>query len=203
MLLCVTGPMAAGKNEAADILARQHGFAAVDADELAHSAVEHSTDKIVQEFGALAAQKGTALLRADGSLDRRALGALIFPDDALVKRQEAIVYPEINRLFDEFIALHQGEDIAINATVLFKVPLMARMDHVLYIDAPAILRFFRARSRDGMKAKQILERFHSQRNLFAKYKNANADIRKVWNTGTREQLEKKIAAFLAGCRLRG
>ena len=65
------------------------------------------------------------------------------------------------------------------------------------------VRFFRARSRDGMKAKQILERFHSQRNLFAKYKNANADIRKVWNTGTREQLEKKIAAFLAGCRLRG
>ena len=203
MLLCVTGPMAAGKNAAAEILAQRHQFAVVDADELAHDAAEQAKAQIVQEFGAMAAQRGIRLLREDGSLDRRAVGALIFSDPELVRRQEAIVYPQINRMFDEFIAARSGQDIAINATVLYKVPLIERIDCVLYVDAPAIQRFFRARRRDGMPAQQIRERFRSQRHLFAKYKNANADIRKVWNTGTREQLEKKIAAFLAGRRLRG
>lgn len=203
MLLCVTGPMAAGKNAAAEILAQRHQFAVVDADELAHDAAEQAKAQIVQEFGAMAAQRGIRLLREDGSLDRRAVGALIFSDPELVRRQEAIVYPQINRMFDEFITAHSGQDIAINATVLYKVPLIERIDCVLYVDAPAIQRFFRARRRDGMPARQIRERFRSQRHLFAKYKNANADIRKVWNTGTREQLEKKIAAFLAGRRLRG
>ena len=77
------------------------------------------------------------------------------------------------------------------------------MDLILYVDSPAILRFIRAKRRDGMKTKQILARFKMQHNLFAKYKNANADIRRVWNIGSREQLEKKIDCFLAESRLRG
>ncbi|HBG65559.1 MAG TPA: dephospho-CoA kinase, partial [Treponema sp.] len=114
MLLCVTGPMAAGKNAAAEILAQRHQFAVVDADELAHDAAEQAKAQIVQEFGAMAAQRGIRLLREDGSLDRRAVGALIFSDPELVRRQEAIVYPQINRMFDEFITAHSGQDIAIN-----------------------------------------------------------------------------------------
>lgn len=198
-LICVTGPMAAGKNAAGDILLKK-GFAVTDADIIAHRAVENAKEKILAEFGTLAAQKNISLLNEDGTINRRAVGALIFGDEDLVARQEAIVYPEINFLLEQFIQEHKDCPVAVNATVLYKVPLIKRMDFVLFVDAPVFIRFFRALKRDRMKPKQILDRFARQKNLFAKYKNSNADIRRVWNTGTIESLEKKIDSVLTKCR---
>ena len=202
MILCVTGPMAAGKNAASEILEKK-GFATVDADTVAHAAIDNARDSILQAFSSIAKERKIELLDADGKIDRRALGKIVFSDKKLIAKQESIVYPEINRLLEQFIQEHSNTDTVINATVLYKVPLISRMDCILYIDSPSLLRFLRARKRDGMKACQILARFKMQRNLFTKYKKANADIRRVWNIGSREQLEKKIDSFLAGSRLRG
>ena len=191
--------MAAGKNLASDIFV-QKGFAAVDADELAHTAVENAKDKILSAFLPLATKRNIVLTNDDGTINRRAVGELIFADKDLVDKQEHIVFPEINRLFDEFLEQNKDRDVVINATVLYKVPLINRIDAILYVDAPKMLRFWRARRRDDMPATQIRQRFRQQRTLFAKYKNCNADIRRVWNTGTRQSLEKKIDQFLTTCR---
>ncbi len=202
MLLCVTGPMAAGKNAASAIL-ESKGFAAVDADILAHTAVDNAKDTILKTFGSIAKERNIELLNNDNKINRRALGKIVFSSKELIAKQESIVYPEINRMLEQFIQEHKDKNVVINATVLYKVPLISKMDLILYVDSPAILRFIRAKRRDGMKTKQILARFKMQHNLFAKYKNANADIRRVWNIGSREQLEKKIDCFLAESRLRG
>lgn len=195
MILCVTGPMAAGKNAAADIL-EQKGFACVDADIVAHKAIENSKQKILEEFGPLAAEKKINLLNTDGTINRRNLGAILFTDKALIEKQESIVYPEVNSLLEQFIEQNKGRSIVINATLLYKVPLIKKMDFVLFIDAPRFLRLKRALKRDKLSVKQILQRFYAQNNLFAKYKISNADIRRVWNTGSRKSLEKKIEKFL-------
>lgn len=195
MILCVTGPMAAGKNAAADIL-EQKGFACVDADIVAHKAIENSKQKILEEFGPLAAQKNITLLNPDGTINRRNLGAILFTDKTLIEKQESIVYPEVNALLEQFIEQNKGRNIVINATLLYKVPLIKKMDFVLFIDAPRFLRLKRALKRDKLSVKQILQRFSAQNNLFAKYIISNADIRRVWNTGSRKSLEKKIEKFL-------
>lgn len=195
MIICVTGPMAAGKNAAADIL-EQKGFACVDADIVAHKAIENSRQKILEEFGPLAAEKKINLLNTDGTINRRNLGAILFTDKALIEKQESIVYPEVNSLLEQFIEQNKGRSIVINATLLYKVPLIKKMDFVLFIDAPRFLRLKRALKRDKLSVKQILQRFYAQNNLFAKYKISNADIRRVWNTGSRKSLEKKIEKFL-------
>ena len=202
MWLCVTGPMAAGKNFASAIL-EQRGFAVVDADILAHGVVEDCKAQIVEAFGALARERHLELLNGDGTVNRQALGKLVFADSELLARQEAIVYPRINSLLDAFLSEHEGQDAAINATVLYKVPAIARIDAVLYIDATSSVRFARVRKRNGMAEEQIRARFRSQRHLFSKYKSANADIKKVWNIGTREGLERKIDRFLLEYRARG
>ena len=199
LILCVTGPMAAGKNVASDILVHK-GFAAVDADVLAHTAVENAKEKILSTFEPLARERNITLTNSDGTVNRRALGKLIFADETLVAKQERIVFPEVNRLFDEFIAQHKEQNIVINATVLYKVPLISKVDYILYIDAPYVQRWLRAKRRDHIPSKQIKERFFQQRYLFAKYKNCTADIVRVWNTGTRFSLEKKIDKFLTKCR---
>ncbi len=191
--------MAAGKNAACNILEKK-GFISIDADLVGHEAAENAKEKIVKEFGSLAEEKGISLLNDDGSLNRRALGSLIFSSADLVAKQEAIVYPEISHIIEDFIKANEKKDLVINATLLYKLPLIKKMQTVLYIDAPLLQRFLRAKKRDKMKNKQILDRFRRQKNLFANYKKCNADIVRVWNTGTRQNLEKKIEKFLAECR---
>lgn len=200
MILCVTGPMAAGKNVAASILEKK-GFAAVDADVLGHRAVKECTEQILCEFSDEAQKRGVSLLSSDGTLNRRVLGSIVFESQELLARQEQIVYPVIRRLLAEFIRENAGKDIAVNATVLYKLPDMQNIiERILYIDAPLPLRFIRAMKRDKTGIIQIYRRFSSQKNLFAKYKNTNTDIRRVWNTGTRQSLERKIEKFLSDCR---
>lgn len=199
MILCVTGPMAAGKNVASDILA-QKGFFTLDADLLVHQAVESQKSAILEAFAEEAKAMGLSLTRSDGSIDRRALGTIVFNNPQNVERQEAIVYPEINRRFEDFLQEHKGKDCVINATVLFKVPVMQQMDAVLYIDAPRLIRLVRIKKRDNLPLKNICKRFRAQKNLFSKYRLANADTRRVWNLGTRQHLEKKIEQFLASRR---
>ena len=199
LILCVTGPMAAGKNLASKIL-EEKGFFCIDADLAAHTAIENSREKILSAFGPLASEKGISLTDSEGKINRRNLGAIIFSDAALVEKQEAIVYPEITRILEDFISEHSGHDVVINATVLYKIPLIKQMDAVLFVDSPVFMRFLRAKKRDGMPARQILDRFRNQNNLFAKYKISNADTRRVWNVGSRQSLEKKIEIFLGKCR---
>lgn len=200
MILCVTGPMAAGKNAAASILEKK-GFAAVDADVLGHRAVKECTEQILCEFSDEAQKRGVSLLSSDGTLNRRVLGSIVFESRELLARQEQIVYPVIRRLLAEFIRENAEKDIAVNATVLYKLPDMQNIiERILYIDAPLPLRFIRAMKRDKTGIIQIYRRFSSQKNLFAKYKNTNTDIRRVWNTGTRQSLERKIEKFLSECR---
>ena len=195
MIVCVTGPMAAGKNLASEILC-ERGFACVDADLLVHEAVENAKEEILKTFSSPAKEKNISLLNEDGKINRRALGSLIFSDPALVQKQESIVYPHVNALFEKFICDNNGRNLAINATVLYKVPLMKKTDCVLFVDAPFLQRLLRARKRDKMPFKDILKRFLRQKNLFAKYKKSNADTVRVWNVGSRASLERKIDSFL-------
>ena len=53
MVLCVTGPMAAGKNATSSILEKM-GFVSIDADLIGHDAVEICKEKILEEFSSLA-----------------------------------------------------------------------------------------------------------------------------------------------------
>ncbi|MCR5724986.1 MAG: dephospho-CoA kinase [Treponema sp.] len=196
-VICVTGAMAAGKNAVSDIL-EKHGYACTDADKLVHQALADPAiqARVLAEFGKEAHSRGIQLTRADGSLDRRALGALLFSDKALLHRHEAILHPEVDARIDAFMEAHPEQDIVINATVLYKTPSMKKCSAILFVTAPLCVRFFRARRRDGMKSRHILARFWQQRNLFAKYKKTDADIYRVSNTGSIQALEKKIEAFL-------
>ena len=204
MVLGIAGPMAAGKNLAAEILV-QRGWAAVDADLLVHEVIEEKKAEIAVAFSAEAENRGLSLLKADGTVDRRAIAQIIFGHPELVERQENIVYPGVNKRIDAFLEENRraGRDCLINATLLYKVPSIYQIDSLLYVDAPVFLRFLRARKRDGLSCAQILSRFRSQRNLFSQYRKSAADIKRVWNIGSRERLERKLDAFLSSCRLRG
>lgn len=194
-IICVTGPMASGKNLACSIL-ENYGFVSIDADLLVHEIIENQKEKILSTFGKIAQEKKIPLLTKDNKIHRKNLGKIVFSSAELLKKQEDIVYPEFDILVKKFLDENQNKTRIINATVLYKRPCIKLVDFVIFVDSPKILRLFRSKKRDSLSFKQILNRFKSQKNLFSKYKNSNADIRRVWNIGSRFSLERKLLKIL-------
>ena len=166
-VIAVTGPMAAGKNYICSQL-EQQGWACLDADLLVHDAIEIAKDRILDTFTPYAEKKKIKLARLDGSIDRRALGKLLFSIPELLTIQESIVYPIITKQIENFIATHKKS--VINATVLFKTPeLLALCQKVIFVTAPVLKRLQRARKRDHLSYSNIIRRFYTQRKRLQEY----------------------------------
>ena len=90
MRVGLTGGVASGKSTVSAMLA-ELGAVVIDADLLAREVVAPGTDglaEIVEEFG-------PDVLTPDGELDRPAMGALVFADEAKRRRLEAIIHPRV------------------------------------------------------------------------------------------------------------
>ena len=160
--------MAAGKNYICSQMEKE-GWACVDADILVHEAIELVKDKVLKTFVPYAEQQNIKLTNEDGSIDRKALGKLLFSFPELLNIQESIVYPIIIKQIKEFVAGHPKT--VINATVLYKTPeLLELCQKVIFVKAPFFKRLFRARKRDHLPYSQLFRRFYAQRNLFKEYK---------------------------------
>lgn len=88
--LGLTGPIGCGKSTIAAWL-DELGAVVIDADDVAREVVEPGTpgfDQVVAAFG-------RQLVRDDGSLDRAALGRIVFNDSVALRRLEAIVHPAV------------------------------------------------------------------------------------------------------------
>lgn len=173
-LICICGKMASGKNYVCSLLEKL-GWSCVDADLLVHKAINQSTEKILTEFSDEAAKNNITITNTDGTINRKALGQLLFKNPVLLKKQEDIVYPVITKMIEDFINTH--EKTAINATVLYKTPeLLSKCELILYVQAPFIKRFFRVIKRDNLPPAQIIRRFSAQKNMLSAYKEAGIKI---------------------------
>ena len=178
-IIAVVGPMAAGKNYICKKLENE-GWSAIDADLLVHDAIELAKDRILETFGPYAKEQNLQIQKEDGSIDRKALGSLLFSDPQLLQIQESIVYPVITKKIEDFIAAN--EKTIINATVLYKTPdLLARCEKILFVTAPYFTRLGRARRRDHLPLRQILRRFHAQRHLLKEYQKSGIPVEIIQN----------------------
>ncbi len=188
--------MAAGKNAAAKLLEKR-GWFCIDADALVHEAIESEADKIIRTFSQDAKKRGIDIVRQDGSIDRRSLGKIVFSDASLLAKQEAIVYPAIEKHAMQKIDSHEAKNIALNAAVLYKTPTLMRMCRaILYVEAPFLVRLFRAKKRDGEAVRAICKRFRAQCGLYRNYKQSGIPIVKVRNVSSLSALERNTEKAL-------
>jgi len=181
MVICVAGPIAAGKNFVCSIL-EERGFFCLDADQEIHKIIGDKQAEIFSRFSQIAASRGINLRAADGSLDRRALGKLLFKDSALLAEQEKILYPEFVARVQALIDAENeskpetARGLAINAALLYKTPsLLRQCKKIIYVDAPLLVRAWRIRRRDRLTLLQIIRRIKSQKGLLQEYKRFAVD----------------------------
>ena len=195
LILAVTGSMAAGKNYVSNLLEKK-GFLAIDADKCVHQAIEEAKNQILEAFLPIAKEKNIQIQNPDGTINRKNLGSILFSDEKLLQKQESIVHPKVNEIFNRFIDENPEKNIVLNATVLYKTPVIKRCDAIIFVKAPIITRFFRAKRRDNLPSREIFKRFASQFKIFAKYKFLKSDIYSIWNIGKSNKLEKKLDKIL-------
>ena len=181
MVICVAGPIAAGKNYVCSIL-EERGFFCVDADLVIHQVIKEKEEEIFLQFKEEAAAAGLELKKSDGSLDRRALGELLFKDSALLAEQEKILYPEFVARVQALIDTENeskpkiARGLVINAALLYKTPsLLRQCQKIIYVDAPLLVRAWRIRRRDRLPLLQIIRRIKSQKGLLQEYKRFASD----------------------------
>ena len=117
-LIAVTGGIASGKSVVAAHLA-ELGAVVVDADRIAREVVEPGTPAL----SAIAEHFGPTVISADGSLNRPALGAIIFADAAERAVLNAITHPAVGARSRELFAA--AGEANPDAVVFYDVPLLA------------------------------------------------------------------------------
>lgn len=89
----ITGPIGCGKSTVAGWLGERPGVVVVDADREAREVLAPGTDEVEAVYDRF----GRSLQRDDGSLDRGALGRIVFADPSALRELEAIVHPAVRR----------------------------------------------------------------------------------------------------------
>ena len=101
----ITGNIACGKTFVGQVLLELGAERYIDADALVHRLYEAGQPlalKVAEEFG-------PAVRRADGSVDRKALGEIVFRDPDTLRRLECIVHPAVSvLLLDELATVSAG-----------------------------------------------------------------------------------------------
>ncbi|SMG38261.1 dephospho-CoA kinase [Agreia pratensis] len=157
----LTGGIASGKSTVARRLV-DHGAVHVDADAISREVVEPSTSGLE----AVAAEFGAGVLADDGSLDRAALGAIVFADPDARGRLEAIVHPRVHARTAELIAAAEAADPA--AVVVYDVPLLVearrelQFDLIVVCEAPVETRISRLLTHRGMPRAEAERRISAQ-----------------------------------------
>ena len=162
-LIALTGGIASGKSVVAARLA-SHGAVVVDADLVAREVVEPGTpvlQRIREEFG-------DSVFAPEGTLDRAALAATIFPDPDKRQLLNGIIHPAIRARVLELFAQAAAADP--NAIVVYDVPLLVespeqnrdQFDLVVVVDAAKEIRSRRLVELRGMSPQEAGHRLNSQ-----------------------------------------
>lgn len=188
----VTGKYCAGKSTVAGLLV-EHGYEQIDVDRLGHEALASESERVVEAFG--------ERVRADdGGVDRTALGEIVFSDRRELRRLEAILHPTMVEMTAARAAdirdRGASTGVVINAAILFRMRLHPLCDTVIYVTAPFVTIWKRARERDGASLFDVVKRLRAQRDVAPQFSHPDADIHSVENHGDREKLRSELARLL-------
>jgi dephospho-CoA kinase len=168
----LTGSIAVGKSFVLDIL-RQLGARTIDADAVAREVVEPGTaglKAVVDEFGA-------EILKPGGSLNRAALGSIVFADAAKRQKLNSILHPFIIARQDEIIRQWEKETpdaiAVVDAALMIESGGYKRFDKLIVVHCRTQIQLERLMKRDNISREEAERRITAQMPQEEKKKHAD------------------------------
>lgn len=187
LVVGLTGGIATGKSTVANML-RNFGAVVVSADEIARDIVAPGSPA-AKDIRALF---GDEVFLADGTLDRPALGQIVFADEEARRRLENITHPRIREEMGRRIAVaaEEGHIVVAEIPLLFESePARTLVDVTVVVATDEDVQLGRLMARDDLTRAEALQRVQAQLPLSEKI--AQADY-VVDNGGTRQQTEQAV-----------
>ena len=192
LLIGLTGGIASGKSTVLQHL-RQAGYSVIDADKLGHKVLEHGNpgyNKVVKCFG-------NEILNPDGSVNRTALGGIVFVNAEKLQQLNEISHPIIAEMiqkeFEESVSDSNGGIVFLEAALLIEANWykVCGLIWVVSLDPTVALR--RLKERDNLSETEAKLRVGAQ--LDQEERLTYADV-VLQNEGTPEELFTKTQQAL-------
>lgn len=185
MVIGLTGKSCAGKDEGARFLSSK-GIAVIDVDRLGHEALAVNRDRLVAAFG-------EGILDADGNVNRRVLGSIVFSSHEKLEILNGISHPWMKEKVVSFIK--DKAVCAVNCALLEKMDLVNLCDEILYFYAPLDIRIQRAEKRDGIGREAFLRRNESQNEIGTSLFESGKKVITILNDSDKEYLYRQLASY--------
>lgn len=196
ILVGLTGGVATGKTTVANLF-RRCGAVVIDADELARQVVtpgKPAWRDIVRTFG-------KQILKPDRTINRHALGAIVFHDKKKLRRLERIIHPRVAR--EQARLTKQAARKDPKAVVVYDVPLLfeagidKRVDKIIVVTADRDTQVARLKKRNGLTRAEALRRIKSQMPMSKKRRFADYVVD---GTTVLKHLKAHVSAVLEDLR---
>lgn len=195
IIIGLTGGIASGKSTVSNILIEK-GYELIDADKIARKVVEVGSPayyKIVEEFG-------DGILLADKTIDRKALGKIIFSDKKARTKLNNISHPFIFKSIKGEL-MEKAKDKNI---IFLDIPLLfeqydlwkeydIQFDEIVLVYLNEDSQVERLKKRDNISREEALSKIKSQLSMDEKLKKSSKTID---NSGNIEQLNEQIDKLL-------
>ena len=191
--IVITGVIGSGKSTVVNLL-RVYGFSIIDADEIAHRALDESIDEIKSEFG--------SEFIKDNKVDRKSLGSLIFSDSKAKTKLENILHPLIKeQIFAEASRLESSNyPYFIDLPLYFeKSPVYDEFQSVCVVYAPEQICLKRIIERNNLDFNEARLRLESQISIEKKREIATYIID---NSSDLKHLNLEVNSFIATLKAR-
>jgi dephospho-CoA kinase len=184
----LTGGVATGKSTVAKMF-KQCGAVVIDADELARDVVKPGKPAwhaIVNTFG-------KTVLAPDRTINRQALGAIVFGNRVKLRRLERIIHPRVARQQAKLTRQAARNDpkavVIYDVPLLFEVGIDKRVDKIIVVTADLETQIARLKKRNGLSRAEALRRIRSQMPLAKKIQRTDHVL---YGTLSRTSLRRQV-----------
>lgn len=194
LVIGLTGNIATGKSTVLDYLARLGAYI-IDADKLSHQSMMPDGPA----YASVVAEFGAAVLNEDKSINRKALGHIVFTNADLLNKLEQIVHPAVFKMTLKLVENAPSSVIILEAVKLLEAgPMFSQCDEVWVVTARPEVQLRRLMESRGMDEATARQRMRMQSPQAAK---VNQATRVIDNSGTLDELYAQLDAIWAQLKL--
>ncbi|MGO4111156.1 dephospho-CoA kinase [Paenibacillus sp. YAF4_2] len=191
MKIGLTGGIATGKSTVAAMLV-ERGALLVDADQVAREVVmpgEPALEAVASTFG-------QAVIHTDGTLNRKALGEIVFNNRQRLMQLESILHPAIRNRMQQQIRQYEEQDprqlVVADIPLLYETGQEELYEGIMVVYVPQQLQLTRLMERNGLAQEEALRRIGLQLDIEQKRSRADWVIN---NSSSLEETKRQVDEF--------